>query len=259
MKIDLNIFADLLANAERNLEPIQPITTLAEDLQIADAYEIQAINLQKRLVENEKLIGRKIGLTSEAMQKQLGVDQPDVGFITDSMVFDPSQKVPVERFISPRIEAEIAFEIKNDIRDDFSFDAIKNSIATAMIAAEIIDSRIKDWKIKLIDTVADNASSAGVIVGKKFDVSAEFFDSLPEELLTLKEDGQELGRGLGEAVLEHPVNAVVWLAETLHANGEYLQAGDLVLAGAVHASVPLRVGRVYELKSELLGTLVFQT
>lgn len=250
--------AGRLRAAEASRLPIDALTDQVADLTIAEAYRVQSINLTQRLADGETLVGRKIGLTSKAMQEQLGVDEPDVGALTDRMVIAPEEPLDTARFIKPRIEAEFAFRLDSDLEGPITIDSVRASIGTVMLAAEIIDSRIRDWKIALIDTVADNASSAAVVVGAEMPATDELLDALPALRVDLDVDGEVVAFGEGAAILGHPLEAVLWLANTLASNGESLKSGDLILAGAVHASVPLTAGVEYAVRADALAPLSFR-
>lgn len=253
----LTDLADQLRLAEASRLPIDALTDQVADLTIAEAYRVQAINVTQLLAGGEKLVGRKIGLTSRAMQEQLGVDEPDVGAITDRMVIPAEGHLDTSRFIKPRLEAEFAFRLDSDLDGPVTIDSVRASIGTVMLAAEIIDSRIRDWKIALIDTVADNASSAAVVFGPEVPATDELIDALPALRVDLDADGEVVAFGEGSAVLGHPLEAVLWLACTLASTGESLKAGDLILAGAVHASVPLTAGVNYAVRADALPYLSF--
>lgn len=250
--------AEQLRSAEAARRPVQALTDQAADLTLTEAYRVQRINLNQRLAQGESLVGRKIGLTSKAMQDQLGVDQPDVGAITDRMIVPNGGRADTSEFIAPRVEAELAFRLAQDLGGSITIESVRASIGTVMLAAEIIDSRIRDWKIKLIDTVADNASSAAVVFGPEVSATAELLDSLPDVVVELEAAGEVVGFGAGSAVLGNPLRAVLWLARTLASTGDSLKAGDLILAGAVHASIPLTAGTRYAIHQDSLPSLDFR-
>lgn len=251
--------ADQLRAAEATTRPIDALTSQVADLTLAEAYRVQAINVARRLADGEKLVGRKIGLTSKAMQDQLRVNEPDVGALVDTMVIAPDTDIDPGRFIAPRLEAEFAFRLHSDLDGPIDIDAVRASIGTVMLAAEIIDSRIRDWRIALIDTVADNASSAAAVFGPDVPATDELIDALPGLRADLLADGEVVAYGEGSAILGHPLEAVLWLARTLAATGDSLKAGDLVLAGAVHASVALRPRMTYTVRGDMLPAVSFRT
>lgn len=251
----LRALADQLRAAEDRRAPIDALSSQLPDLTLAEAYRVQGINVRGRIAAGEALVGRKIGLTSKAMQEQLGVDQPDVGAIFDTMVIPHAGRVEVSRFIQPRLEAEVAFRMASDLPGPASMESVRAAVGSVMVAAEVIDSRIRDWSIGLVDTVADNASSAAVVFGPEVPAKPDLLDALPGIRVELRESGKAAASGLGSAILGHPLEAVVWLARTLEATGESLKEGDLVLAGAVHASIPLGRGLDYSVHGSPLPSL----
>jgi 2-keto-4-pentenoate hydratase len=237
----LTDLADRLRAAEASREPIPPLTETEPGLTVADAYRIQQLNVHRRKAEGGLVRGRKVGLTSRAMQQQLGVAEPDFGAIFDDMVIEEGDAVPVSTLVQPRIEAEIAFVMGTDLEGPgvSSADALR-AVAGALPALEIIDSRIADWKITLPDTVADNASSARVVCGGRL-TPVEALD-LRTVGMVLTVDGTVAATGAGAAVLGNPIRCVAWLANKLGEFGVPLRAGDLVLAGALHAAVGVAAG-----------------
>jgi 2-keto-4-pentenoate hydratase len=236
--------ADLAARlrtAEDERAPIAPLTETVPELTVADAYRIQQLNVHRRKEEGGLVRGRKVGLTSLAMQQQLGVDEPDFGALFADMVVEEGDAVPVSELIAPRIEAEIAFVMETDLQGPgvSSADALR-AVSGALPALEIIDSRVADWKIKLPDTIADNASSARVVCGGRLTPVAEL--DLRTIGMVLSVDGEVAATGAGAAVLGNPIRCVAWLANKLGEFGVPLRAGDLVLAGALHAAVGVAAG-----------------
>jgi 2-keto-4-pentenoate hydratase len=241
--MDLTRIAADLWDAESDRTAIAPITT--PSLELADAYEIQRVNIGRRVASGQRRVGHKVGLTSEAMQKQLGVDQPDFGVITDAMVIPSGGELALGELIAPRIEAEFAFVIGHALSSRPDYDELKASVSGIAVALEIIDSRIANWKIGLLDTVADNASSARIAVGPAREATPELFDAIVGGILTLQVDGDVASSGPGSAVLGDPLRGVAWLSDALADFGEGFDVGDVILAGAVHASVPLTGGRTW--------------
>ncbi|MBM4282059.1 MAG: 2-oxopent-4-enoate hydratase [Deltaproteobacteria bacterium] len=237
--------ADALWQAERTQTAID---RPSDDglVSVDDAYAVQQHNVARRLAAGERLVGRKIGITSKAVMEWLGVDQPDFGALLHSMAVDDGAACPVSTLIAPRVEGEVAFVLSRDLASPH-VTAVDVVDATAWIAAsiEIIDSRVKDWKIKLADTIADNASSARFVVSST-QASLQGLD-LPLVGCALRKNGRVASSGAGAACLGNPVNAVVWLARTLAARGTPLRAGDLVLSGALCPVVPVAAGDVIDL------------
>jgi 2-oxopent-4-enoate hydratase len=249
--------ADLAARlraAEDDRAPIPPLTEEIPELTVADAYRIQQINVHRRKEEGGLVRGRKVGLTSLAMQQQLGVDEPDFGALFSDMVIEEGDPIPVSELIQPRIEAEIAFVMETDLQGPgvSSADALR-AVAGALPALEIIDSRVADWKIKLPDTIADNASSARVVCGGRLTPIADL--DLRTIGMVLSVDGAVAATGAGAAVLGNPIRCVAWLANKLGEFGVPLRAGDLVLAGALHAAVGVAAGTSVQAEFSELGSV----
>lgn len=234
-----------LWRAESAREAIAPLSETLSGLAVEDAYLIQRSNIRRRLEAGERVVGRKIGLTSRAMQEQLGVDRPDYGAITDAMVIGDGATFDVGELIAPRVEAEFAFRIRADLPPSPTRAQLVEAIDGVAVALEIIDSRIADWRITLPDTVADNASSARIVCGAFVPVSAQLLAELPDTVLTLTKDGVDAGSGPGSAVLGDPLISLEWLAGAIGAYEDRFAAGDVVLAGAVAASVPLTPGSTW--------------
>jgi 2-oxopent-4-enoate hydratase len=250
----LTDLAARLRVAEDDRVPIPPLTEEVPELTVADAYRIQQLNVHRRKEEGGLVRGRKVGLTSLAMQQQLGVDEPDFGAIFADMVVEEGDPVPVSELIQPRIEAEIAFVMETELQGPgvSSADALR-AVAGALPALEIIDSRVADWKIKLPDTIADNASSARIVCGGRLTP----LDDLDLRTIgtVLSVDGAVAATGAGAAVLGNPIRCVAWLANKLGEFGVPLRPGDLVLAGALHAALPVAAGVSVQAEFAELGSV----
>lgn len=232
-----------LLGAYRSGEPVDPLTGRFTGLDVDDAYAIQVDQVQRWSAEGAVVKGHKVGLSSAAMQRQLGVDQPDFGHLTDRMFHLESQPIDPAGFIAPKVEPEIAFVLGRPLAGPGV--TVAEAVAAVEFvtpALEIIDSRIRDWKIKLVDTIADNASSGGVVLGS----TATPVSRVDVRLVggVLYRNGEVVGTGAGGAVLGSPLNALVWLANTLGARGVTLQAGHVVLPGSITAAVPVAAGDV---------------
>jgi 2-keto-4-pentenoate hydratase len=232
--------AELLA-AYATGNAIQPLTKTFPDMSITDAYAIQRIQVDRWVGDGALIKGHKVGLTSAAMQRQLGVDQPDYGHLLDSMFYMDDAPVDAGRFLQPRIEPEIAFVLSKPL----SGPGVTAAQAIAAVdfvlpALEIIDSRIADWKITLTDTIADNASSGGVVLGTR-PTRLDAVD-LPMTGCLLRRGGELVQTGAGGAVLGSPLNALIWLANTLGELGVTLEAGHVVLPGSVTAAIDVAAG-----------------
>ena len=238
-----------LREAEGSLVPCAPIRDLLGDRDIAAAYEVQRTNLEYRFTGGDRRIGRKIGLTSEAVQSQLRVDQPDSGSLLESMRVVGGVVAP-GRLLQPRVEAEIAFWLARDISPACtSIDDVAMSIGSAVAAIEIVDSRISNWDISIVDTVADNASS-GLFALSDHPVPLAELDVLGAAM-SMTRNGEVVSIGTGAACLGHPLNAVLWLARAAADLGEPLRAGELILSGALGPLVPVAPGD--RVRAEITG------
>ena len=244
--------ADELWEADRTAKPVAPLTDRHPDLVLDDAYAIQTINIDRRIAAGQRVIGRKVGLTSRPMQQMLGVDEPDFGVLTDEMIVEDGDLVDLTRLVQPRVEAELAFVMGEDLAGPgVSTARALAAIAGALPAIEIVDSRVADWKIKLVDTVSDNASSGLLVVGGRMRPVHE----LDLRLLgvAVYRNGELIDTGAGAAALGNPARCVAWLANKLGAFGAGLNAGDILLPGAVHKMQPVRPGDVWRCDFAHLG------
>jgi 2-keto-4-pentenoate hydratase len=244
--------ATVLLRAAETRQPVAPSSERWPGLTIDDGYRIQRALIDRRIAAGARIVGRKVGLTSAAMQEMLGVDQPDYGVLLDDMVRSHPAEVVRDELVAPRVEAEIAFEIEAPLfGPEVSLEDVLAATARVRPALEIIDSRVADWRIAIADTIADNASSAQVVLGAA--VPATGLD-LAAEVATVT-IGDRSVSGPGSAVLGHPANAVAWLARTLAVHGEGLRPGDIVLPGAVAAALPFERGDVIHARFSTLGDL----
>ncbi|HIW91512.1 MAG TPA: fumarylacetoacetate hydrolase family protein [Candidatus Corynebacterium avicola] len=240
--LDIEEAARSLARAEADVTGIEPLTTTYPGLTVEDAYRIQRVNTEARTVRGERITGRKIGLTSLAMQKQLGVDQPDFGAITDALEVPDGSSLDPELFVKSRLEPEFAVELGRDLPAEPTYEDVRDAVSAVGLAFEVIDSRIADWKITLPDTVADNASMARVVWGEFRPATTDLLEELPGAVITMFRDDEQVAQGAGSAVLGDPILSVHWLARALGAQGDTLKAGDKVLSGAVDAAVDFTPG-----------------
>ena len=246
--------ADELWEADRTARPVEPLTDRYPDLDISDAYAIQTINTRRRLDAGARLIGRKVGLTSMPMQLLLGVDEPDYGVLLDDMVVEDGDEIALSRLVQPRVEAEMAFVMERELVGPGVTTAnALAAIAGVLPAIEVVDSRVADWRIKLVDTVADNASSGLIVTGG----SLRKVDDLDLRLLgvVVTRRGELLDTGAGAAALGNPARCVAWLANKLAAFGDSLRPGDVVLPGAVHKMVPVVPGDFFRADFAHLGAV----
>jgi 2-keto-4-pentenoate hydratase len=220
---------------------VPPLRDGLDPVDADGAYAVQTINTRFWEAQGRRIVGRKAGLTATAVQKQLGVDQPDFGVLFDDMAVADGGALDPARTIQPKAEAEIAFVLGADLPDpDTTPDMVAAAVATVHTAIEIVDSRIADWKISFADTVADNGSSAFFVLakaGKPFSGLDIYTAGMVMEI-----NGAIVSLGAGAAALGHPLNAAAWLARTLARRGEPLKAGDILLAGALGPMVALAPG-----------------
>jgi 2-keto-4-pentenoate hydratase len=233
---------------------ISPLRDRFPGMTVEDAYEIQAANVERHVSHGRRVVGRKIGLTSTVVQRQLGVDQPDFGTLLDDMSFGDAQMIPLARLHQPKIEAEIGFVLGRDLdMEQPAHHEVLQAVDYVIPALEIVGSRIAEWNIKLVDTVADNAS-CGVYVLGSTPVSARGLD-LGLAGMCLSRRGDPVSTGAGAACLGNPLNAVVWLARTMSRLGKPLRAGELILSGALGPMVAVQPGDVFECQIQGLGSV----
>ena len=220
---------------------VKPLTDRHPDITIEDAYKIQQQLMKLRLNAGERVIGKKIGVTSKAVMNMLGVYQPDFGYLTDGMVYNEGQAIPVSRLIQPKAEGEIAFVLKKTLKGPgISSADVLAATEGVMACFDIVDSRIQDWKIKIQDTVADNASCGVFVLGDRL-VDPRDVD-LQTCGMVLEKNGDIVATGAGAAALGAPANAVAWLANTLGRLGIALEAGEVVMSGSLAIMVPVAAG-----------------
>jgi 2-oxopent-4-enoate hydratase len=245
---------DELWTAGRTAVPVEPLTERHPDLGIEDSYAIQSHTIGRRIAEGATVRGRKVGLTSLPMQRALGVDEPDFGVVLDDMLVEDGDVVDLSRLLQPRVEAEMAFVMERDLAGPGVTAATAlPAIAGVLPAVEIVDSRIADWRIKLVDTVADNASSGLLVLGgtlhRVTDVDLRLVG------VVVSRGGRVIDTGAGAAALGNPARCVAWLANKLATFGDSLRAGDVVLPGAVHKMVPVTAGDVFRADFAHLGAV----
>ena len=244
--------ADCLYQAEKSRQGIFPLTERYPALSVEEAYRVQLLNIRRKVDEGERIVGKKIGLTSKAMQNLLGVDQPDYGHLLDSMVVENGGVVSPSQVLQPRVEGEIAFILKEDLRGPgVTVTDVLRATDYVVAAIEIVDSRIKDWKIKLADTIADNASSGLYVLGNR-PVKVDRLD-LAQIGMVLYKNGEVINTGVGAAALGHPALCVAWLANQLAQFDTFLRAGEVVLSGALSAAVNAQPGDHFLVRFDQLG------
>lgn len=243
-----------LRSAAATGEYIAPLHQTWSDMTIEHAYAIQHQNTQWKISQGRSTIGCKIGLTSVAVQRQLGVNQPDFGMLFDDMCYGDGQPIPASILTQPKIEAEIAFVIGSDIDQENPTQIdVLNSIAYALPALEIVGSRIANWNISITDTIADNASSSAFVLGG----TPVQLDNLDLRLcgMVMERKGEPVSVGAGAACLGHPINAVTWLAQTMTRLGHPLRAGTIVLSGALGPMVAVSPGDAIEARINGIGSV----
>lgn len=236
---------------------IDPFTDAQPDLDMADGYAIQTHLVRSLTDRGETIAGYKLGLTSRPMQELLGVDSPDFGPVFASTVYADGAELPVDAFIAPRMEAEIAVVLQSDLAGpDCTPLAARQATAGLVAALEIVDSRIKDWRIKLADTVADLASNGAIAISSSL-VPVEDFDPRLVGMVFTK-NGEMVATGAGAAAMGDPMATVAWLANTLAPQGVVLPAGSIIMTGALHAMVPVAPGDVFRAEFDRLGPITIR-
>ncbi|AJQ47130.1 MULTISPECIES: 2-oxopent-4-enoate hydratase [Pseudomonas] len=230
-----------LHQALADRQAVAPLTERNPDMTLEQAYQVQLAMIQHRLEGGQKVIGKKIGVTSQVVMDMLGVDQPDFGHLLSDMLYVDGAAISLDGLIAPKAEGEIAFVLKEDLRGPgVTVADVLRATAYVMPCFEIVDSRIRDWKIRIQDTVADNASAGAFVLGGQ--------GAAPREVdlacvgMTLEKNGEVVATGAGAAALGHPANAVAWLANKLGQLGIGLNKGEVILSGSLAAMVPVQPG-----------------
>jgi 2-keto-4-pentenoate hydratase len=251
--------AGLLWAAERDLAPVSPLTETFPGIDAVDAYEIALINVRRKIAAGARVRGHKVGLSSPAMQEMMGVDEPDYGHLLDAMVLPRDVPIPASGYCCPRIEVEIGYVLGSALPGADCTEADVLAATEYIVPSlELIDSRIRDWRITLADTIADNASSAGVILGADrkapADLAARGIDLADIEAV-LYCGTDEVARGNTSAVLGSPTACVAWLARKVAAFGVKLEAGHLILPGSCTRAIDARPGNAFRAEFAGLGTV----
>jgi 2-keto-4-pentenoate hydratase len=251
--------AELLWAAERNLAPVDPLTETFPGIDVVDAYEIQLINIRRKIAAGARVRGHKVGLSSPVMQQMMGVDEPDYGHLLDSMVLGEDAPIPAAGYCYPRIEVEIGYVLGSALPGADCTEADVLAATEYIVPSlELIDSRIRDWRIKLADTIADNASSAGVILGQPRRTPAELTArgvDLANIEAVLYSGDEEIARGNTSAVLGNPTACVAWLARKVADFGVKLEAGHLILPGSCTRAIDATPGTAFHAHFAGLGTV----
>lgn len=250
--IRLQRHAERLHAALLERRPIDPLTQDEPSITVEDAYLIQRHLIARRVATGEKVIGKKIGVTSQVVMDMLGVHQPDFGVLTDAMRYADGSAIDASSLIQPKAEGEIAFLLRRDLPSSGVGPAdVLEATESVMACFEVVDSRIRDWKIRIQDTVADNASCGAFVLGE------QRFDPRQVDLvgcrMSLTKNGQVAASGQGAATMGSPLTAMAWLANTMGALGMPLRAGEAVLSGALGAMVPVKAGDALRVDIEGLG------
>lgn len=249
--------AQQLIQAEKEKKPIEPLTTTYPNITVADAYQIQMAQTDQKVSEGATIVGKKIGLTSAVMQEMFQVSTPDYGHLLDDMMIVEGENVSIDDYISPKLECEVAFILKDDLHGPgITAEDVRNATAYVVPAFEVIDSRIRDWDIRFEDTVADNGSCARAVLGG----NPTTLDALDLEHIGMNfyKNGRLIDTGAGAAVMGNPLEAVAWLANTLGEYGISLKANEVILSGAITGAVPVEAGEVYTADFNKIGSVTIQ-
>ncbi len=240
-EVDRDRAAEVLRTAEQTATPVPPLVQTFPGIDVVDAYEIQLRNIRRRTDAGMTVYGHKVGLSSKAMQEMMGVDEPDYGHLLHDMVLSEDEPVRASRFLQPRVEVEVGFVLGEDLPGEgCTVEDVLRCTTHVVPSIELIDSRIADWKIGLADTIADNASSAGVVLGAERRPPGEL--DLTAIDAVLFKNGEQVAAGRSDAVLGNPAIAVAWLAQKVASFGVRLQAGHVVLPGSCTRAYDVAAG-----------------
>jgi len=246
--------ADRLYGATMSASPVPPVRDLIGESDVEAAYAVQLLNTRRALEAGRRLVGRKIGLTSQAVQKQLGVDQPDYGMLFADMARTEGEEIALTDVLQPKVEAEIAFVLGRDLDgDQLTVADLFRAIDYAVPAIEIVGSRVANWDIRITDTIADNASSGLYVLGSTPKRLSDFDARLAGMVMTRK--GETVSTGTGAACLGSPLNAALWLARVMATAGYPLREGDTILSGALGPMVPVQAGDAFDVHISGLGAV----
>lgn len=252
--MDIQTAVTALLEAEIQKKPIDPFTSSADNISVEEAYQIQLQQIRRKVENGAVIVGKKIGLTNKAMQEMFNIDQPDYGHILNDMIYEDGETIALDRFIQPKVEFEIAFVLKKDLHGPgVTVKDVIDATDNVVPALEIIDSRIRGWQIKFEDTVADNGSSAGAVIGKK-STPINGLD-LARIGLRVYKNGEFLDSAVSSAVMGHPAMAVAWLANAVGTYGISLHAGEFILAGALSKAVVIENGDSFTAEFDHIGSV----
>lgn len=246
--------AEALWQSRETHTPIARISETYGIEGIEHAYAVAAINTRRRTAQGDRIVGKKVGLTSQSVQQQLGVDQPDFGILFAGMEYLDGDDVPMSRLIQPKAEVEIAFVVDRDLTSEKpSWSEFLSALAYALPALEIVDSAITHWQLTLVDTVADNASCGLYVLGNQPQTIGQA--SLADVGMQMSLNGQVAAVGTGAACLGHPLRAAYWMACMMASRGEGLQSGEIILSGALGPMVSIRQGDVLQAQIGGMGSV----
>ena len=245
--------ADRLEGAASGHITVAPVRDVLGSEDIDLAYAVQAELSARRASAGARVVGRKVGLTSPAVQKQLGVDRPDFGVLFDDMAYGDGENVPIGGLLQPKIEAEVAFVLSKDLHGPLNIDVVRDAVDYAVAALEIVDSRVENWDITIVDTIADNGSSGFYVLGTNH-VRLEKFDPKAVEM-SMSIDGEVVSQGNGTACLGDPLKALLWLARVAQEYGDPLRAGQIILSGALGPMAPVEAGNTVRAELSHLGSV----
>lgn len=249
--------AEALIKAEETKQPTSPIRTVIGLNNIETAYKVQHLISQLKLDKGAQKVGSKIGLTSFAVQKQLGVDQPDYGWLFDHMAIENGGSISMSELMQPKVEAEIAFVLNQDLNmPEITEQDVINSIDHAVAAIEVVGSRVANWDIRITDTIADNASASHYVLGSDKRPISEI--DVVNCKMSMTKNGEVVSEGKGEACLGSPIKAALWLAQTMKKLGSPLRAGEVILSGALGPMSNVESGDVIEAHIEGLGSVTLK-
>jgi 2-keto-4-pentenoate hydratase len=249
--------ADVLRRAEADRSPVDPITDFWPEFTVDDAYAVQHHNVERRIAGGAVVRGHKVGLTSRASQELFGVHEPNSGVLLDGMFVDEGEEIALDSLVQPRVEAEIAFVMGADLAGPgVTTTQAVTAVAGVLPAIEVVDSRITNWRVRLADTVADNAAAARAVLGARITPVAGLDLRLVGVLFS--RNGLAIDSGAGAAVLGNPARCLAWLANRLGSLDSGLRRGDVVLPGALHRMVPVRAGDLFQARFAHLGAVSVQ-
>ncbi len=254
MTVQTNGYAIELLEAEKSCRAVLPLSERGSNLTVNDAYQIQLETVKLKLAEGKQVIGKKVGLTSKVMQKMLNVDEPDYGHLFNDMQVENGATIKVNSLLSPKVEAEIGFVLSEDlVGPNITYMDVIMATKYVVPTLEIIDSRVKDWRITLVDTVADNGSSAKVVIGSQ-KTTIDLVDLRTNSMALFKNEELQ-ATGAGAAAFGHPAHAIAWLANKLAEFGIALKKDELILPGALSGAISIAAGDTFEARFGTLGSV----